>query len=159
MLKKFGWIFILGFIVAFLNTPVVAQAQETAQAAAVHQPDPSGTATGNATDVPAAKTGEPTMPELVNAAGHNRVAINIVWTLIAGFLVMFMQPGFTMVETGFTRAKNAVHTMAMNLMIYPLGMLSDSISAALLSCSRPLRGPQEQERLGMERSFYPRLKR
>jgi ammonium transporter, Amt family len=36
---------------------------------------------------------------------------------------MFMQAGFAMVETGLTRAKNASHTMAMNMMIYPLGML------------------------------------
>jgi Amt family ammonium transporter len=36
---------------------------------------------------------------------------------------MFMQAGFAMVETGFTRAKNVAHTMAMNLMIYPLGMI------------------------------------
>jgi Amt family ammonium transporter len=36
---------------------------------------------------------------------------------------MFMQLGFAMVETGFTRTKNAVHTMAMNLVIYPLGVV------------------------------------
>jgi Amt family ammonium transporter len=51
------------------------------------------------------------------------VAINMVWVLITGFLVMFMQAGFAMVETGMTRAKNVSHTMAMNFMIYPLGML------------------------------------
>lgn len=47
-----------------------------------------------------------------------------MWTLLAGFLVMFMQAGFAMVETGFTRAKNAGHTMAMNMMVYALGMLA-----------------------------------
>ena len=41
------------------------------------------------------------------ASAANTVAINFVWTLVAGFLVMFMQAGFAMVETGFTRAKNA----------------------------------------------------
>src|SRR5690349_24088850 len=50
------------------------------------------------------------------ASAANTVAINFVWTLIAGFLVMFMQAGFAMVETGFTRAKNAAHTFAMNFM-------------------------------------------
>jgi Amt family ammonium transporter len=34
-----------------------------------------------------------------------------------------MQAGFAMVETGFTRAKNAAHTMSMNFMVYPIGML------------------------------------
>jgi ammonium transporter, Amt family len=51
------------------------------------------------------------------------VALNLVWVLMAGFLVMFMQVGFAMVETGFTRAKNAVNTMAMNMIIYPIGVL------------------------------------
>jgi len=55
--------------------------------------------------------------------GHNRIAINFVWTLICGFLVMFMQAGFALAETGFTRAKNAGHTMAMNMMVYGIGML------------------------------------
>jgi ammonium transporter, Amt family len=86
-------------------------------------PDPGGGSTGTITDIPAAKPGEPTLTEIGNAVGHNRVAINFMWTLITGFLVMFMQAGFAMVETGLTRAKNASHTMAMNMMIYPLGML------------------------------------
>jgi Amt family ammonium transporter len=47
----------------------------------------------------------------------------MVWVLVTGFLVMFMQAGFAMVETGLTRAKNVAHTMAMNFMIYPLGMI------------------------------------
>jgi Amt family ammonium transporter len=46
-----------------------------------------------------------------------------MWVLITGFIVMFMQTGFAMVETGLTQAKNAAHTIAMNFMIYPLGML------------------------------------
>ncbi len=66
---------------------------------------------------------EPLAVKLADAVGHNRVAINFTWTLITGFLVMFMQAGFALVETGLCRAKNAGHTMAMNFMIYPLGML------------------------------------
>ena len=61
--------------------------------------------------------------KLADSVGHNRVAINFMWTLITGFLVMFMQAGFALVETGLCRAKNAGHTMAMNFMIYPMGML------------------------------------
>ncbi|MGA2192851.1 MAG: ammonium transporter, partial [Nitrospirota bacterium] len=51
------------------------------------------------------------------------MAINFVWTLLCGFLVMFMQVGFAMLDTGFTRAKNASHTMAMNVLVCALGML------------------------------------
>ena len=49
--------------------------------------------------------------------------LNLAWVLICGFLVMFMQAGFAMVETGFTRARNAVNTIGMNLVIYPVGVL------------------------------------
>jgi Amt family ammonium transporter len=49
-------------------------------------------------------------------------SLNLAWVLVAGFLVMFMQVGFAMLETGFTRAKNAVNTMAMNFIIYPIGV-------------------------------------
>jgi Amt family ammonium transporter len=50
-------------------------------------------------------------------------SLNLAWVLIGGFLVMFMQVGFAMLETGFTRAKNAVNTMAMNFIIYPIGVI------------------------------------
>ena len=50
-------------------------------------------------------------------------SLNMAWVLVSGFLVMFMQVGFAMLETGFTRAKNAVNTMAMNLVIYPIGLI------------------------------------
>jgi Amt family ammonium transporter len=50
-------------------------------------------------------------------------ALNLAWVLSAGFLVMFMQTGFAMLETGFTRSKNAVHTIGMNFVIYPIGVL------------------------------------
>lgn len=90
------------------------------EAPATRAPDPSGANTGMAYDV---KTGETTMLDLANAIGHNKVAINFVWVLLTGFIVMFMQAGFAMVEAGFTRAKNVAHTMAMNFMIYPLGMI------------------------------------
>src|SRR5664279_1410652 len=50
-------------------------------------------------------------------------SLNLAWVLVAGFLVMFMQAGFALVETGFTRARNAANTMAMNLIIYPIGVI------------------------------------
>jgi ammonium transporter, Amt family len=85
--------------------------------------DPTGSATGTANDVPLKEPGKPALIDALEAAGHSKIAINIVWTLITGFLVMFMQAGFAMVETGFCRAKNAAHTMSMNFMVYAIGML------------------------------------
>jgi Amt family ammonium transporter len=102
----------------------VAEPQATAAAApAARGPDPTGAATGTAADVAVKDAAKPTLVEVMDTVGHNKIAINIVWTLFTGFLVMFMQAGFAMVETGFCRAKNAAHTMSMNFMVYPLGML------------------------------------
>ena len=64
-----------------------------------------------------------TTDELVQNVAHNKISINMVWTLVTGFLVMFMQAGFALVETGLCRAKNAAHVMATNFMIYGLGMM------------------------------------
>jgi ammonium transporter, Amt family len=86
-------------------------------------PDPTGENTGTASDVTVKDPKNPTLNEVMATVGHNKIAINIVWTLITGFLVMFMQAGFALVETGFCRAKNAAHTMAMNFMVYGIGML------------------------------------
>lgn len=46
---------------------------------------------------------------------------NVIWVLIAAALVFFMQAGFAMVETGFTRAKNAGNIIMKNLMDFSLG--------------------------------------
>jgi Amt family ammonium transporter len=43
--------------------------------------------------------------------------------MVGGVLVLFMQAGFALVETGFTRAKNGAHTMMMNLVIFALGVV------------------------------------
>ncbi len=50
--------------------------------------------------------------------------LNIVWTCVAAFLVFFMQAGFAMVETGFTRAKNSVNILMKNLMDFAVGTLA-----------------------------------
>jgi Amt family ammonium transporter len=86
------------------------------------KPDPSGAATGGIADITSKIPGKPTLEEVAETVGHNKISINMMWTLVAGFLVMFMQAGFALAETGLTRAKNATHTMMMNFMVYALGM-------------------------------------
>jgi Amt family ammonium transporter len=56
-------------------------------------------------------------------AAANAVAIDTIWTLIAAFLVFFMQAGFAMVEAGFTRAKNAGNIIMKNMMDFASGSL------------------------------------
>ena len=53
--------------------------------------------------------------------------LNILWTCLGAFLVFFMQAGFAMVETGFTRAKNAVNIIMKNLMDFSIGSLAFSL--------------------------------
>ena len=48
-------------------------------------------------------------------SNSNAVAIDTVWTLMAAVLVFLMQAGFAMLETGFTRAKNAANTLVSGL--------------------------------------------
>jgi Amt family ammonium transporter len=50
--------------------------------------------------------------------------LDFVWTMVAAFLVFFMQAGFAMVESGFTRAKNAVNIMMKNLMDFSVGSIA-----------------------------------
>ena len=73
---------------------------------------------------------EPTVAELSQQLADTRqmvlsgqAALNITWTLLTGFLVMFMQAGFALVETGLTRAKNVAHTMGMNFLVYSIGVI------------------------------------
>ena len=48
-------------------------------------------------------------------------SLDTIWTLFGAVLVFFMQAGFAMVETGFTRAKNAGNIIMKNLMDFAIG--------------------------------------
>src|SRR6266436_556268 len=87
--------------------------------------DPGGTLTGTVNDIPVTDTKAGlSLADVVNTVGQNRIAINLVWTLVTGYLVMFMQAGFAAVETGLCRAKNANHTFMMNFMVYGWGLFA-----------------------------------
>ncbi len=85
--------------------------------------DADGSLTGTVSDITVSdpKAGL-TLADVLNQIGQNKIAVNFAWTLLCGFLIMFMQAGFAVVETGLTRAKNANHTMMMNFMVYGVGM-------------------------------------
>jgi len=50
--------------------------------------------------------------------------VDVLWTCLAAFLVFFMQAGFALVETGFTRAKNACNIVMKNAMDFSIGTLA-----------------------------------
>ena len=55
---------------------------------------------------------------------NNAKSIDLVWMLIAAFLVFMMQGGFAMLETGFTRAKSAGNIMMKNLLDFCFGSIA-----------------------------------
>jgi Amt family ammonium transporter len=63
------------------------------------------------------------MADLVGAVEDVTFAVNEMWVILAGVLVMFMQAGFTLVEAGFTRAKNAGNIIMKNFMDFAVGGL------------------------------------
>lgn len=54
----------------------------------------------------------------------NFSSVDTIWTLLGAVLVFFMQAGFAMVETGFTRAKNAGNIIMKNLMDFAIGTIA-----------------------------------
>ncbi len=70
-----------------------------------------------------ASTALPTIASNAVAIKGVQTNLNYVWTLVAAALVFFMQAGFAMVETGFTRAKNAINILMKNTMDFVIGSL------------------------------------
>lgn len=63
------------------------------------------------------------MENLATAVSEFTVSIDTVWILVTAVLVMFMQPGFALVEAGFTRSKNTVNILMKNLMDFSIGSI------------------------------------
>lgn len=76
--------------------------------------------------------------------------VNLLWVVIGAALVVFMQAGFALVETGFTRAKHAAHVVSTNFAIFGLGFLGfmaigfplafGGFSTALIGMDKPVGG-------------------
>src|SRR5208283_346039 len=156
MKKIWSVLLLMVLLMGHLMPALPALADEQAQPAPAREvnPDPSGVNTGGAVDVIGATSGAPTKDDmkklapneplsikLADVVGHNRVAINFVWTLLCAYLVFFMQAGFAMVETGFTRAKNAANTVGMNLMVLVFGVLGYWICGFALQMGGSGAGP------------------
>lgn len=68
---------------------------------------------------------EPVLPATVEdeAIAEISTGLNTVWMLLAAMLVFFMQPGFALVEAGFTRSKNTANILMKNLVDFMFGSL------------------------------------
>jgi len=74
-----------------------------------------------------AQAGDPATTEAGKAGATTTdvgVAVNLLWIVIGATLVIFMQAGFALVETGFCRAKHASHVFSTNFMVFGLGFLA-----------------------------------
>jgi Amt family ammonium transporter len=61
---------------------------------------------------------------MAQEVGDVAAAVDNVWVVVAGILVMFMQAGFALVEAGFTRAKNTANIVMKNLMDFSVGAIA-----------------------------------
>jgi ammonium transporter, Amt family len=67
---------------------------------------------------------EPIALRLADSVGHMRIATNFSWTLLTGYLVLFMQAGFALLTCGLVRKKNAAHLMMLNFAAYVFAFLA-----------------------------------
>ncbi len=113
------WTIILCFLatlVLFASSPAAVSAEE-AQAPA---------APGVAAPAPAA----PAAPapaftkEMADAIANQKIAMDTIWTMLAAFLVFFMNLGFALVESGFCRAKNTVNILFKNFVVFAVSSIA-----------------------------------
>ena len=65
----------------------------------------------------------PSTDPVADSLAELATGVNTVWMLLAAMLVFFMQPGFALVEAGFTRSKNTANILMKNLVDFMFGSL------------------------------------
>ncbi len=65
-----------------------------------------------------------TIPGKASTSTDAGIAVNLLWVVIGAVLVIFMQAGFALVETGFCRAKHAAHVVSTNFAVFGLGFVA-----------------------------------
>ncbi|MGQ0823637.1 MAG: ammonium transporter [Actinomycetota bacterium] len=73
--------------------------------------------------VASAQEAEPAYGGVDIAPGDLAVSLNLLWVVLGAVLVIFMQAGFALVETGFCRRKHAAHVFSTNFAIFGLGFV------------------------------------
>jgi Amt family ammonium transporter len=121
----------IAVVVALLGLGAVSWASAQEQPAPPETAAPAADAQSATASPPpdaavAASSEEPSADSGATAESVAKVQrhVDFVWTLVAAFLVFFMQAGFAFVETGLTRAKNAVNICMKNLMDFAIGSLA-----------------------------------
>lgn len=95
-------------------------AQEVADSVAAAVPDSAAAVSVESVTAPAEPAAE---ADASSGLADLARGVDTVWMLLAAMLVFFMQPGFAMVEAGFTRAKNTSNILMKNFIDFTLGSL------------------------------------
>lgn len=109
--RKSYW---MGLLIALCLLPVSLEAQDTIAAEPVAVAETVAAAVSEI---------EAPVAEATDAVSELSTGINTVWMLLAAMLVFFMQPGFALVEAGFTRTKNTANILMKNLVDFMFGSL------------------------------------
>jgi len=130
MLKKSTVILALMLLGAALWRPSLVTAQDTPPPAEAAATAPAEAAPPPAEAAPAAPAGPSTeelskqLEELKARTDAIKFSADTVWTMIAGFLVFFMNAGFALVESGFCRKKNAATILGKNFVVFGAATLA-----------------------------------
>ena len=111
------WTIILCFLatlVLFASSPAAVSAEE-AQAPAT---------SGVAAPAQAAAPAPAFTKEMADAIANQKIAMDTIWTMLAAFLVFFMNLGFALVESGFCRAKNTVNILFKNFVVFAISSIA-----------------------------------
>ncbi|HJQ78386.1 MAG TPA: ammonium transporter [Lacipirellulaceae bacterium] len=117
-------------VVAFSGAGANAQEEAATSDAAADEAAADAPTDDAVADAPAADEATDAEPAAAAQDGFNKsltdtsYALDTVWVLVTAFLVMWMQAGFALVETGLTRAKNAVNICMKNLLDFCFGSLT-----------------------------------
>ena len=81
---------------------------------------------------------------ITQAVTDRKVALDTLWVLVTAFLVFWMNAGFALVKSGFSRAKNAVNILSKNFIVFAISSLGVLRSGLGLDVRRRerLHGPQ-----------------
>lgn len=71
-----------------------------------------------------AVSAQSTLRELSEASINLKIGLDTLWVVVASILVIFMNAGFAMLETGFCRRKNAVNLLSKNLIVFAISTLA-----------------------------------
>ncbi|MBI5904745.1 MAG: ammonium transporter [Deltaproteobacteria bacterium] len=62
--------------------------------------------------------------EMADSIANQKIAMDTIWTMLAAFLVFFMNLGFALVESGFCRAKNTVNILFKNFVVFAVSSIA-----------------------------------